>query len=145
MVEYSSTVIESVFVLPSTDCTLYILIKSCYHTMIPVLFVFEKLQFSFNIDPGLCFLKVWLSLKKVGKHKGTNWTRSATLHLFPYCKDLVFVQLTAEVELIVWKQKYPILVSDLTNLLKYLWKRSAFWIALCASWLQIWSNCDPLM
>ena len=72
MVEYSSTVIESVFALPSTDCTLYILIKSCYHTMVPVLFVFEKLQFSFNIDPGLCFLKVWLSLKKVGKHKGTN-------------------------------------------------------------------------
>ena len=110
MVEYSSTVIESVFVLPSTDCMLYILIQSCYHTMVPVVFVFEKLQFSFYIDPGLSFLKPCLSLKKVGKHKGTNWTRSATLHLFPYCKDLVFMQLTAEVELIVRKQKDPVLV-----------------------------------
>ena len=110
MVEYSSTVIESVSVLPSTDCTLYIIIQSCCHTMIPVIFVFEKLQFSFYIDPGLSFLKPCLSLKKVGKHKGTNWTRSATLHLFPYCKDLVFMQLTVEVDLIVRKQKDPVLV-----------------------------------
>ena len=72
MVEYSSTVIESVFVLPSTDCMLYILIQSCYHTMVPVVFVFEKLQFSFYIDPGLSFLKPCLSMKKVGKHKGAN-------------------------------------------------------------------------
>ena len=47
----------------------------------------------FLLDPGLSFLRACLSLKKVGKHKGTDWTRFAALHPFPDCMDLVSMQM----------------------------------------------------
>ena len=49
-----------------------------------------KLQSTFALlGPVLSFLRPCLSLKKVGEHKGTDWTRFAALHLFPDCMDLV--------------------------------------------------------
>ena len=64
----------------------------------------------FSIAPGLFFLRPCLSLKKVRKHKGTDWTRFAALHPFPDCMDLVSMQYTVEVVLTVKKQKHPSLV-----------------------------------
>ena len=43
----------------------------------------------FLLGPGLSLLRPCLSLKKVGKHKCTDWTRFTALHPFPDCKDLV--------------------------------------------------------
>ena len=59
---------------------------------------------------GLSFLRPCLSLKKVGSHKGTDWTRFAALYPFPDCMDLVSMQCTVEVVLTVEKQKDPSLV-----------------------------------
>ena len=70
-----------------------------------------ELQSTFiSLGPGLAFLRPCLLLKKVGKHKGTDWTRLAALHLFPDCMDLVSMQCTVEVLLTVKKQKDPSLV-----------------------------------
>ena len=55
------------------------------------------LQSAFYLVLG-SFLKPCLSLKKVGKHKVTDWTRFAALHPFPDC-----MQCTVEVELTVGK------------------------------------------
>ena len=64
----------------------------------------------FLLGAGLSFLRPCLSLKKVGKHNGTDWTRFAALHPFPDCKDLVSMQCTVEIVLTVEKQKDPSLV-----------------------------------
>ena len=64
----------------------------------------------FSLAPRLFFLRPCLSLKKVGKHKGTDWTRFGALHPFPDCMDLVSMQNTVEVVLTVKKQKHPSLV-----------------------------------
>ena len=54
-----------------------------------------KLQSTFFLlGPGLSFLRPCLSLKKVRKHKGTDWSRFAALRPFPDCKDLVSMQCT---------------------------------------------------
>ena len=58
----------------------------------------------------LSVLRHCLSLKKVGKHKGTYWTRFAALHPFHSYMDLVSMQCTVEVVLAVDKQKDPFLV-----------------------------------
>ena len=60
-----------------------------------------------TLGPGLSFLRPCLSLKKVGKHKGTDWTRSAASHPLPDCMDLVSMQCTVEIVLTVEKQKGP--------------------------------------
>ena len=64
----------------------------------------------FSLGPGLSFLRTCLSLKKVGKREGIDWTRFAALHPFPDCMDLVSMQCTVKVVLTVEKQKYPSLV-----------------------------------
>ena len=61
----------------------------------------------FLLGPGLSFLRPRLSLKKVGKHKGTDWTRFAALHPFSECKDLVSMQCIVEVVLTAEKKKDP--------------------------------------
>ena len=61
----------------------------------------------FSLGPGLPFLRPYLSLKKVGKHKGTDWIRFAALRPSPDCMDLVSMQCTVEVVLTVEKQKDP--------------------------------------
>ena len=65
-----------------------------------------KLQSTFALlGPVLSFLRPFLSLKNVGEHKGTDWTRFAALYLFPDCMDLVSIQCTVKVALTVEKQK----------------------------------------
>ena len=64
----------------------------------------------FSLGHGLSFLRPCLSLKKAGKHKGTDWTRFTALHPFQNCMDLVSMQCTMEVVLTVEKQKDPSLV-----------------------------------
>ena len=61
----------------------------------------------FSLGPGLPFLRLYLSLKKVGKHKGTDWIRFAALRSFTDCMDLVSMQCTVEVVLTVERQKDP--------------------------------------
>ena len=63
-----------------------------------------------HLGPGLSFLRPCLSMKKVGKHKGIDWTRCVVLHLFPDCMDLVSMQCTVEVALTVKKQKDSFLI-----------------------------------
>ena len=77
---------------------------------IPETAMWELKSTFFSVLPGLSFLKPCLSLKKVGKHKGTDWTRFAALHPFPQCMDPIFMHCTVEVKLIVEKQKDPSLV-----------------------------------
>ena len=64
----------------------------------------------FSLGPGLSFSRPCLSLKNVGKHKGTDWTRFAALHPFPDCMDLVSMQGTVELVQTDEKQKDPFLV-----------------------------------
>ena len=77
---------------------------------IPETSMWELKSTLFSVVPGLSFLKPCLSLKKVGKHKGTDWTRFAALHPFPQCMDPIFMHCTVEVKLTVEKQKDPSLV-----------------------------------
>ena len=49
--------------------------------------------------------KTLIIIEKGGKHKGTDWTRFAALHMFPDCMDLVSMHRTVEVVLTVEKQK----------------------------------------
>ena len=72
--------------------------------------IWELQSTLFSLGPGLSFLRPCLSLKKVGKHKGTDWTRFAALHPFLDCMDLVSMQCTVVVMLTVEKQKDPSLV-----------------------------------
>ena len=62
----------------------------------------------FSLGPGLFFVRPCLSSKRVGKHKCTDCTRFAALHLFPDCMDLVSMRCTVEVVLTVEKQKRSI-------------------------------------
>ena len=55
----------------------------------------------FSLGPGLSSLRPYLSLKKVGKHKGTDWIRFAAYHLFPDCMDLVSMECVIYVAAII--------------------------------------------
>ena len=70
-------------------------------------FMCELQSAFFFLGTGLSFLRPCLSLKKVGKHKGTDWTRFDALHTFPNCMDQVSMQCTVEVVLTTEKQKDP--------------------------------------
>ena len=51
--------------------------------------MWELQSIFFSLGTGLSFLRPCLSLKKVGKHKGTDRTRFAALHQFLDCMGLV--------------------------------------------------------
>ena len=110
----------------------------------------------FLLGLGISFLRPCLSLKKVGKHKGTDWTRFSALQRFPDCIDLVSMQCTMEVALTVEEQKDKSLVflrfdkfseilvegiSTLNGLLSFLTAN----LPLYEAWKIFCSNSDPMV
>ena len=75
-----------------------------------------ELQWTF--DPQLSFMKPFLSLIKVRKHEGTDWTKFLALHPFTDCMYSFCVIYCGSWKLTFGKQKDPFLV--------FLWSEKLF-------------------
>ena len=71
---------------------------------VPETVMWESQTAFFLLGHDISFLKAYFSLKKVRKHKDTDWSKFFAMHQFSHSMNPVSMQYTVEVELTVKKQ-----------------------------------------